>query len=206
MKTLAQSDKRIAVVGAHGVGKNTICIKLLEREKFSKRGANVTYMPETVRSTMFMDHEILGREIGGNYYSCSWLFHRHWSQMLEHEYSCDIFISKRLPLDYVVFSEVAHSLGLVDRPLDYEYKKMAVDQAKEFDEVYFVRHNPEHAMAEDSVRQGTAGNADLQPLWDKHYKSIIDSWEIPVIEGTCGQLLDLNFNLTFPILEGNADN
>jgi len=193
-KTLGKSDKRIAVVGAHGVGKNTICIKLLEREKFGVRGANVTYMPETVRSTMFMDHEILGKEIGGNYYSVSWLFHRHWSQMLEHEYSCDVFITKRLPLDYVVFNKVAHELGLCDRQLEPEYEKMAVEQAKEFDEVYFVRHNPEHTMAEDSVRQGDAGNADLQPIWDKAYKAMIDKWDIPVTEGTCGDLLDLHFN------------
>ena len=188
---MSKADKRIAVIGAHGVGKNTICIKLLEREKFSKRGVNVTYMPETVRSTMFMNHEILGKEIGGNYYSVSWLFHRHWSQMLEHEYSCDVFISKRLPLDYVVFNEVAFALGMCDRVLDLGYKEMGVNQAKEFDEVYFVRHNPEHDMVEDSVRQGAAGNAALQPLWDARYKEIIDDWQIPVIEGTCSQLLEL---------------
>ena len=191
MKILAKADKRIAVIGAHGVGKNTICIKLLEREKLNQRGVNVTYMPETVRSTMFMNHEILSKEIGGNYYSVSWLYHRHFSQMLEHEYSCDVFISKRLPLDYVVFSEVMFDLGHVDKHLEYEYKHLAVLQAKDFDEVYFVRHNPEHAMIEDSVRQGSAGNAELQPLWDKHYKEIIDSWEIPVIEGTCSQLIEL---------------
>ena len=190
MKTLAKADKRIAVIGAHGVGKNTICIKLLEREKLNKRGTNVTYMPETVRSTMFMNHDILGKEIGGNYYSVSWLFHRHWSQMLEHEFSCDVFISKRLPLDYVVFNEVMMHLGVADRQLELIYKEMAVMQAKEFDEVYFVRHNPEHEMVEDSVRQGTAGSAELQPLWDQHYKYIIDRWQIPVIEGTCAELLE----------------
>tara|TARA_B110000977_G_C10868109_1_gene412427 strand:- start:176 stop:769 length:594 start_codon:yes stop_codon:yes gene_type:complete len=195
MKILGKANKRIAVVGAHGVGKNTICIKLLEREKFSHRGANVTYMPETVRSTMFMDHEILGKEIGGNYYSVSWLFHRHWSQMLEHEYSCDVFISKRLPLDYVVFNKVAVSLGMCDRELETEYKHLAINQAKEFDEVWFVRHNPEHDMIEDSVRQGAAGSASLQPLWDEYYKVLIDSWDIPVIEGTCGELLALHFGI-----------
>lgn len=188
---MAKADKRIAVVGAHGTGKNTICIKLLEREKLNQRGVNVTYMPETVRSTMFMNHEILGKEIGGNYYSASWLFHRHWSQMLEHEYSCDVFITKRLPLDYVVFSEVMHKLGNVDKHLEVEYKYLAIKQANDFDEVYFVRHNPEHDMVEDSVRQGSAGNAELQPLWDSHYKSIIDNWKIPVIEGTCSQLIEL---------------
>ena len=190
MKILAKADKRIAVVGAHGVGKNTVCIKLLEREKLNKRGVNVTYMPETVRSTMFMNHDILGKEIGGNYYSVSWLFHRHWSQMLEHEFSCDVFISKRLPLDYVIFNECMMHLGVADRQLELIYKEMAVMQAKEFDEVYFVRHNPEHEMVEDSVRQGTAGNAELQPLWDQHYKYIIDRWQIPVIEGTCSELLE----------------
>ena len=194
-KILGKANKRIAVVGAHGVGKNTIAIKLLEREKFSERGVNVTYMPETVRSTMFMDHNILGNEIGGNYYSVSWLFHRHWSQMLEHEYSCDVFISKRLPLDYVVFNEVAVHLGMCNRQLELMYKELAVLQAKEFDEVWFVRHNPEHEMVEDSVRQGEAGSADLQPLWDKHYKDIIDDWDIPVIEGTCGELLALHFGV-----------
>lgn len=191
MKILAKADKRIAVVGAHGVGKNTICIKLLEREKFNQRGVNVTYMPETVRSTMFMDHEILGKEIGGNYYSVSWLYHRHWSQMLEHEYSCDVFISKRLPLDYVVFNEVMFNLGITNRKLESVYKEMAVLQAKEFDEVYFVRHSPDNEMVVDSVRQGPAGNADLQPLWDKKYKEIVDEWQVPVIEGTCTELLKL---------------
>lgn len=186
---MSKADKRIAVIGAHGVGKNTMCIKLLEREKLNQRGVNVTYMPETVRSTMFMDHEILGKEIGGNYYSVSWLFHRHWSQMLEHEYSCDVFISKRLPLDYVIFNMVAYDLGMVDRLLEEEYLSMAAAQAKEFDEVYFVRHNPKHHMVEDSVRQGPAGNADLQPLWDQRYKAVIDLLEIPVIEGTCEELL-----------------
>ena len=190
-KILSKANKRIAVIGAHGVGKNTICIKLLEREKFSQRGVNVTYMSETVRSTMFMNHEILGKEIGGNYYSVSWLFHRHWSQMLEHEYSCDVFITKRLPLDYVVFNKVAYDLKMVDRMLELEYEKMAIDQAKDFDEIYFVRHTPEHDMVEDSIRQGAAGNADLQPLWDQRYKKIIDDWQVPVIEGTCGQLLEL---------------
>lgn len=193
-KTLARADKRIAVIGAHGVGKNTIAIKLLEREKFSKRGANVTYMPETVRSTMFMNHEILGKEIGGSYDSCSWLFHRHWSQMLEHEYSCDIFITKRLPLDYVVFNKLMYEMGMVDRAFEPDYETMAIDQAKEFQEVYFVRHNPDHEMAEDSVRQGDAGSAELQPLWDKAYKEMIGKWNIRVIEGTCGELLDLHFN------------
>jgi hypothetical protein len=75
------------------------------------------------------------------------------------------------------------------------YKELAVLQAKEFDEVWFVRHNPEHEMVEDSVRQGEAGSADLQPLWDKHYKDIIDDWDIPVIEGTCGELLALHFGV-----------
>lgn len=191
MKTLAKSNKTIAVVGAHGVGKNTICIKLLEREKFKERGVNVTYMPETVRSTMFMTGEILEKEIGGDYYSCSWLYHRHWSQMLEHQYSCDVFITKRLPLDYVVFNECAFKLGLIDRMLDPQYKELAVMQAADFDEVYFVRHNPEYELVEDSVRKGAAASSELQPLWDQRYKEIIDSWNIPVIEGTCGELLEL---------------
>jgi hypothetical protein len=115
--------------------------------------------------------------------------------MLEHEYSCDVFISKRLPLDYVVFNEVAYQLGMVDRLLEPTYTLLAVDQAKEFDEVWFVRHNSEHEMVEDSVRQGDAGSADLQPLWDKRYKDIIDNWNIPVIEGTCGELLALHFDV-----------
>tara|TARA_R110000868_G_scaffold153790_1_gene379675 strand:- start:5771 stop:6124 length:354 start_codon:yes stop_codon:yes gene_type:complete len=115
--------------------------------------------------------------------------------MLEHEYSCDVFISKRLPLDYVVFNEVAVDLGMCNRQLELMYKELAVLQAKEFDEVWFVRHNPEHEMVEDSVRQGEAGNADLQPLWDQRYKDIIDDWDIPVIEGTCGELLALHFGV-----------
>jgi len=184
------ANKRIAVVGAHGVGKNTVSIKLLQREKFTQRGVNVTYMPETVRSTMFMNHEILAKEIGGDVNSCAWLYHRHWSQMLEHEYSCDVFITKRLPLDYVVFNECAYALDMVEELLPTQYLEMAVDQAKEFDEVYFVRHNPEHDLVEDSIRQGPAASAELQPLWDSTYKKVIDEWNIPVIEGTAGELLE----------------
>jgi hypothetical protein len=86
---------------------------------------------------------------------------------------------------------VAYDLGMVDRLLEEEYLSMAAAQAKEFDEVYFVRHNPKHDMVEDSVRQGPAGNADLQPLWDQRYKAVIDLLEIPVIEGTCEELLQL---------------
>ena len=191
MKTLGKAHKRIAVIGAHGVGKNTICIKLLEREKLNKRGANVTYMPETVRSTMFMTGDILEKEIGGNYYSCSWLYHRHWSQMLEHQYSCDVFITKRLPLDYVVFNECAFELGMIKRQLEIPYKELAVLQAQSFSEVYFVRHNPEFDLVEDSVRKGAAASSELQPLWDQRYKDLIDWWDIPVIEGTCSELLEL---------------
>ena len=118
---MSVANKRIAVVGAHGVGKNTVCIKLLQREKFGERGINVTYMPETVRSTMFMNHDILAKEIGGNYDSCSWLFHRHRSQILEHAFSYEVFITKRLPLDYLVFNRCAFELGMVENKFEQYY-------------------------------------------------------------------------------------
>jgi hypothetical protein len=190
MKTLGKAHKRIAVVGAHGVGKNTLCIKLLEQEKFKDRSVNITYMPETVRSTMFMTPEILEKEIGGNYYSVSWLFHKHWSQILEHQYSCDVFITKRLPLDYVVFNEVAFELGMIKRVLEIPYKELGVLQAQSFSKVYFVRPDPEYPLVEDSVRKGAAASSELQPLWDQKYKEILDYWEVPVIEGTCSELLE----------------
>lgn len=187
---MSVADKRIAVVGAHGVGKNTVAIKLLEREKMGKRGVNVTYMPETVRSTMFMNSELLATEIGGNLDSCAWLYHRHWSQMLEHEYSADVFIVKRLPLDYVVFNECAYAMGMCKGTLPLQYLELAVEQAKQFNEVYFVRHNPEHKLIEDHIRKGPAASEELQPLWDSNYKRIIDEYMIPVIEGTAGELLE----------------
>ena len=187
---MSVANKRIAVVGAHGVGKNTVCIKLLQREKFGERGINVTYMPETVRSTMFMNHDILAKEIGGNYDSCSWLFHRHWSQMLEHEFSCEVFITKRLPLDYLVFNRCAFELGMVENKFKQYYWDMAIDQAKAFNEVYFVRHNPEHNLITDSIRQGPAASEELQPLWDKTYKEVVDANSITVVEGTAGELLE----------------
>ncbi len=189
-----QRAKRIAVIGAHGVGKNTLCIKLLEREKFNQRGVNVTYMPETVRSTMFMDANILEKEIGGSVDSCSWLFHRHWSQMLEHEYSCDVLISKRLPLDYVVFNQCAHKAGLADNLLDDEYMDLAVKQARSFDEVWFVRMDSSYELVNDSVRDGRSGDAEMQFLWDQVYEQVIEEEGVHVIEGTCKSLLDLHFN------------
>ena len=187
---MTTANKRIAVVGAHGVGKNTVCIKLLQREKFGQRGINVTYMPETVRSTMFMNHDILANEIGGDINSCAWLYHRHWSQMLEHEYSCEVFITKRLPLDYVVFNECAYVMKMCKETLPFQYLELAVEQAKQFHEVYFVRHNPDHDLITDSIRQGPAASEELQPLWDTNYKRIIDEYQVPVIEGTAGELLE----------------
>lgn len=187
---MTTANKRIAVVGAHGVGKNTVCIKLLQREKFGQRGVNVTYMPETVRSTMFMNHDILAKEIGGDINSCAWLYHRHWSQMLEHEYSCDVFITKRLPLDYVVFNECAYAMKMCKETLPFQYLELAVEQAKQFHEVYFVRHNPDHDLITDSIRQGPAASEELQPLWDSNYKRIVDEYKVPVIEGTAGELLE----------------
>lgn len=187
---MSVADKRIAIVGAHGVGKNTVAIKLLEKEKMSKRGVNVTYMPETVRSTMFMNSELLAKEIGGNLDSCAWLYHKHWSQMLEHEYSADVFIVKRLPLDYVVFNKCAYDIGMCKSTLPLQYLELAVEQAKQFNEVYFVRHNPEHKLIKDHIRKGPAASEELQPLWDSNYKKIIDEYMIPVVEGTAGEILE----------------
>jgi hypothetical protein len=79
---------------------------------------------------------------------------------------------------------------MVDSKFEQYYWDMAVAQAKAFHEVYFVRHNPEHDLITDSIRQGPAASKELQPLWDKTYKEVIDANSITVVEGTAGELLE----------------
>lgn len=183
--------KRIACIGAHGTGKNTLCINLLNKAKSEARGLNAIYMPETVRTTMFMDHNVLAKEIGGNVNSIEWLYHKHWSQIREFEYSADLLIVKRLPLDYVIYSEIFTELGMMRRPLGANHLFAAVEFTDCFDEVYFVRPEPQQAMAVDMIRQGPAGDEKSRLLMDERYAEIIENCGVRITAaGTYSQLVE----------------
>ena len=161
MKT---SNKKIACIGTHSVGKSTFCYQLAEKHK--KVGDSVHIIQERVRFSPFPINESMKHE------TCLWACTNQVSKELEaftrgfHTIICDRSIFD--PFIYAkYFNLTQDNLNLLE--------KFAIEWFNTYSEIYFIRPDLNHLPQDDGTR--STDIAFINSV-DKLFEETIETYKI----------------------------